>query len=96
MNDTVNTADTTYIKIDTNIWVSYDLNLGNASVVNKKELKLKLSILEDELKLIPEVPSDKVLLQWAMENYPFRKDNAERNRLIEKINRINEILVKLI
>jgi hypothetical protein len=75
-----------YLHADKDAFIKYDVVTKTAEVISKTVLTDQI---EQLTKTLPELPPDKVLLDWAKENYPGLK------QLSEEQNRLNSLKTKL-
>lgn len=64
-------------------WLRYDDATGQATVLNRKELRTQKTFLRGQLDALPSNPSKAELLAWATENYPLLSETEQSRRLIQ-------------
>lgn len=69
--------------IEDGAWLRYDDATGQATVLNRKELRTQRTFLSDQLKALPSNPSNAELLAWAKANYPALSEAEQSRRLIQ-------------
>ena len=82
------------IKINKEKIIDYDEATNRAVVYSVADVAREALEAKTKLGSVPEIPSDKELLEWAKKNYPMPDYTAEKEYLNQKIA-LDEAIKKL-
>jgi len=74
-----------YFKVDEDKFIEYNEETKQAQVYSKSDLQKQLAFNQAQLTQLGSPSTDKDLLAWAKENYPYKGETQSRELITKQI-----------